>query len=394
MNEHEALELFSPARERVMPPMRFSFEEVYAADARLRRRRTAAVSATVAIFVAIVGVFAFAGAGGGGSLRPAAPSTSTVTVGRPATLARTLASVPVPAGSVASSGTDAPPVSALVPGQDDVLSQHAFWTSPLSPAATLSWYKAHLATRWSSSVGWTSAGVSGQSYLGPTNPYEYGPNLDVSVKAVGATTIVRLDAWDVPLTPKSAAEQLHDVTAATVVMASVSSVRYTGAAAKRLAADVNALPVRWQTGRGECTQAGPEATVTFASSAGSRKFSVDGNCRIVSLVEPADAGPGLATSAAFIRDLQTLPSAAADNTANATAASKPVASAPNLVSIVDQLPVPSPATQISTPADGEAVDEAGYSDQPGYQQVNALLDHDADPCGGHRRDDRPPHLPA
>ncbi|MDX6253988.1 MAG: hypothetical protein QOJ11_322 [Frankiales bacterium] len=315
MNEDQAQELFAPARERVMPPARFSMAEVYETDARIHRghRRAAVVATVAAVVVAATGTWALSG---GADHRGSAPTVTPGTVspttsdGRPPSLSEALDHIPVPPGSVQHPVAEAGQASMQVGMNPRTVREARYWTTSLSRKSALAWLDKHLHPLYTGSLGGTSGdNTSFGLYNGPANTYEDGPNLTVSVIDRGTGSGILVQAWEVPLAQKAAAETLHGVTAVKATLTAngapalvLGTTTLAGAQAGRLADDINALPVDPGLG-GSCTNGAPGVTLQFTTAEGPRSFVIDRNCRFVQMVHgPANAA-GLTLSPALIADL-------------------------------------------------------------------------------------------
>lgn len=374
MNEDEALELFAPARERVMPAATFSMTEVYAADARRRRRRrSAAVAATVAVVIVIVAAFAVSGPGGGRALRPVTtPSTA------PPSLAALLDQLQLPAD--ARPTPEPADLHSPYEGQSGSQQQVRSWTTSLAPAAALAAMTGHpLAGVASQNSGQGTKGDLAYvtaTWTTPETATVYGPEVDVEAlqRTGGGSTISAL-AWQLNKPAKSAddlvAGRVDSVvgTVADVGGAHARRATVSGDQARRLAADINALWVDVAPPSAGCG-AGPYATgleLDFHSSTGDSSFS--DVCGVVAPVRNKAGVPGLEPSAALERDLATAFAFAALLPASTPSGPTSPAGPDDLVSLLDQVPVPSDAQRVSSTADDQLATAYGYSDQPGYEQA-------------------------
>jgi hypothetical protein len=283
MNEEQALELFAPARERAMPPARFSMAEVYAADARhRRRRRSAAVATTVLVVVAIVATFALASDGGDRGIQP---------VTTPTTRATSLSSLldqlqpPADAAQVAPAADAADALHSPYEGQAWAEEQARRWTTSSSPEAALAVVTAHppagMTTENTGRGTYGDRAFVSASFRSAETAEVYGPQVEVqAVQLKGGGTSLSALAWEL-VRPAKAAEDLVSGEVESVVgtvsdVSGTSSRRttVTGEQARQLAKDVNALWVNVSPPTAGCG-AGPYSTgitLDFTTSTGESSF--------------------------------------------------------------------------------------------------------------------------
>ncbi|MDX6229890.1 MAG: hypothetical protein QOI76_3280, partial [Frankiales bacterium] len=271
------------------------------------------VATVAAVVVAATGTWALSGgAGHRGSAPTVTPGTGSPTTpdGRPPSLSEALDHIPVPPGSVQHPVAEAGQASMQVGMNPRTVREARYWTTSLSRESALAWLDKHLHPLYTGSLGGTSGdNTSFGLYNGPANTYEDGPNLTVSVIDRGTGSGILVQAWEVPLAQKAAAETLHGVTAVKATLTAngapalvLGTTTLTGAQAGRLADDINALPVDPGLG-GSCTNGAPGVSLQFTTAKGPRSFVIDRNCRFVQMVHgPANAA-GLTLSPALIADL-------------------------------------------------------------------------------------------
>jgi hypothetical protein len=382
MNEDQALELFAPARERDMPPARFSLAEVYEADARIRRRhRRAAVVATVAaVVVAIVAASAFSGTPSRRSLQPTATASPTG-----ADLLSLLDRIVLPADAVQ---VESNPLQADSLQQSPYASlagyveRSRYWTSTLSPKAALAAVTARPPA--GTSISTTESGTYqgrpelGVTYDKPETSGLDGPHLSLRAETMpSGGTAITADAWEIVKPAKVVA----DLVRGTVTSVTVGYWAFRGAntrpflqrevsgrQADQLAADINALWVRGVPPH-ECGPSPVTISLTFQTSVATQSFS-----SVCGTVAPDGVeGPALKTSTALSKhldaDFGSLMPTPKPSTSSEGLPATSAAAAPSLVRLLDRIPVPGNARQVSSPADGEPADAAGYSGQPGYEQA-------------------------
>ena len=143
---------------------------------------------------------------------------------------------------------------------------------------TLTWLEHHLPTGWTGGVEGTSGGNPIAEFSAPVNPYQDGPNLDVTLGAYAGDSVVMVSAWRDPFAAKTAGQHLPLVTAVTVRLLAANapdvlgSRTFTGPAAQHLADLVNALPVL-TGGSASCLAGMPGIPLAFTTAAGPRAVS-------------------------------------------------------------------------------------------------------------------------
>src|SRR3954447_15998672 len=165
MDEREAYDLFTPARERTLPQPRISMAEVYDAHARRRRvhRRLAVAGSLAGVLVIVAGGLLLSRPG---DSRRATPGASTPGSGAPPELSAALHALPVPPGSVARPVAEASQAMIEVGRTPRTHQETAYWTSPLSQSQTVSWFTTHLSPTWTGGVHTPKGGGPGGPFAG------------------------------------------------------------------------------------------------------------------------------------------------------------------------------------------------------------------------------------
>lgn len=241
------------------------------------------------------------------SIAPQPPGAA----GTPPSLSAVLAAIPVPPGSTPVSASASGLSEGMTVGSDPkTVRQYAYWTSPLSRPATVSWLNQHLPSTWQGGFDITVGSNESDAMLnGAVNPTEDGPNLIVSVVDRPSGSVIRVQAWADPLAAKSSDETLTNVSAVTLTTRDevapatqppLQTVRLNAAQISQLVADLNTLPVH-ADGTISCTEGSPQVIIDFATDRGERRFLYDRNCRVLSLLHTS--APGLSPSAALYNDV-------------------------------------------------------------------------------------------
>jgi hypothetical protein len=303
MNETEARELLAPARDRAVPPARFSMADVFAEDARLRRRRrvSAIAGSVVAVLIAVIGTAAAVGSGG----RHGQPAVTPTAEGP--SLTALLDQLSVPPGAVAVVRAPVADLNQPNPqaGDRGFVSQTRFWTTTESPAAAL----AVLTEHPPAGIGGNSTGFGtdqgraevSASYDGAETAALDGPNLDLEAEAMpGGGTAVAAEAWAIVKPAKSTDQTVTgdviSVTASTGLAQALIAKTVTGAQAQRLALDLNALWVTVARRNHECGQSPTSMTLTFHTSAGQQSFALACGTVVALPSQPTDPLLGASTA--------------------------------------------------------------------------------------------------
>jgi hypothetical protein len=245
----------------------------------------------------------------------AVPSASQPTTGATriptSGLLQLLASLPLPPGTVrvkAPASIDPNDVVGEAPPATRAAA--ASWTSPLPWKATMAWLANHLPPTWThGSIAYSGSNETYETFTSPANVAYDGPSITVYVDDATSGSKVRVNAWEIPLKPKSADETVTGVTSVTAHMTNDNhsdikpyTVQITGAKAQRLAADLNALvvdPDLVSTG----LAGNAAATLVFHTATGDRTFLAQRNAQQVDPEPQRSGDPDLLMSQAMFAEL-------------------------------------------------------------------------------------------
>lgn len=320
MDEHEAYELFTPARERTLPRPQISMSEVYAADARRRRgQRLLAVGGSMAVVVLVV-AGSFAATRGGGSRvtagGPTTPSASSAPAAAPDLLGA-LRQVAIPEDAVRTSASPSPRATGDTTYIGDYLSQTWTWTTDATPAQAIGAVTAHPPTAMTAGGSGRGTGPgnlteSDTSFTAPETATHSGIELDVTATSHGTgTTTISATAWSVVRAAKPAVARVRGTVESMTGDTSpvgdpthhTASVSVPAAQAQAIAEVINTALMATATGPHECGPSPQQTVLTFQTTDGEQTFNVacgdlsaGTHGHLVALELPA-ALPGLLTNA-------------------------------------------------------------------------------------------------
>jgi hypothetical protein len=248
--------------------------------------------------------------------RPTSPAAASASADPTNRVDAILASVSLPPGSVrvAKAPTEAIGSGSTLGGVPDAdrKVRTEFWTTPQNVADTLAFLTVHPpkdmgAGNCCSTIDYLGNSAQVVEFSGPLRPGEASVDLQVGVGAIpGGGTGIRVGAEIDLVVPRGKDQTLAGVQ--TVVLRgtsypsaeSIGPVTLDGAAAARLAADVNALPT--VLGISGCLGQGADITMTFGTSNGRQQVEFAGYCPVVRIGGTGD-DPGLVPSADLDADL-------------------------------------------------------------------------------------------
>ena len=291
MDEREAYELFTPARERTLPRPQISMAEVYAADARRRHaQRWTTVGGSVAVVVLVVAGSFVATRGGGRDVTaggPPSPGASSTAAAAP-DLMRVLQQIAVPADAVRTTASPSPRATGDTTYIGEYLSQSWTWTTGASPANAIAAVTAHPPTSMSSFTSGSGTGPGDltevdQSFLGTETANHSAIELDVTATshAAGATTL-SATAWSVVRAAKPAEAQVQGTAESMTGDTSpvgdpthhTTPVSVPAAQAQSIAAVINGALMSTESGAHECGPNPTQTMLTFQTTEGAQTFTI------------------------------------------------------------------------------------------------------------------------